>query len=693
MVPVYRTLFLALSALLLLGGQAHAVCNTTKLCEPGDNPCVISAACTINPGTTFDIRPRALVIEKPLTVDDTGVLTTTIRAGSITVEPSGDVIVSGISGPNGSGGGIRLFSDTTIEFRSANNTRSKLRAQGPNAGGSVVLSAVDDIVLDTTIDVSATNAFGIGGDVDINSVAGSVTIQDNGGGSSVRAAGGTSDFASGGLITVFAQEDVLIEGEIDASNGGFGGDIAVESFAGDVTTSSGGVIKVNASTIGDGGSVDIAADEGDVGLGGNVEAKGAGTGGEDGDSGAGGELTVSGNDVSITGSTITLTGAGTDSDGGFFEIDALGNVVMDSTILATGTGSFGSGGDISVLAEGSIHLMKKIDANAGGFGGFIDVTAIGDLTASHQILANGSAVDGGGGDIALQGCDVDVLSTAVLSANGDFGGSNLLVASGQMTIEGSLVAADGNFLRYRDLVPIVTGSVAPPATLFQQMNLPCCGTCPTTTTSTSVPTTSSTSTSSSTTSSSSSTSTAPAPTSSTSTSTSSSSTTMEAETTSTSTSVSTTSSTTSTSVSTTTSTVSTSTSSSTSSTLPLECYEQSLAPFDAVECRLGAIGGELNASTDEELGGRKAKRALTKRIAKADTLIALAQQFLADGKPEKKVLAKLRLAGRQLAAFEKKVRSGLDKGNLPAEAADFWLGLSTDASAQITLLSANVSGQ
>lgn len=112
-----------------------------------------------------------------------------------------------------------------------------------------------------------------------------------------------------------------------------------------------------------------------------------------------------------------------------------------------------------------------------------------------------------------------------------------------------------------------------------------------------------------------------------------------------------------------------------------------------MDCNLGTIGEELNSSTDEELGGRRTKRALTKRIAKADTAMADAEQFLAEGKPEKKVVAKLSLAGRQLRAFEKKVRRGLDQGKLPQEAADFWLGLSQDASAQITLLRSNVSAQ
>jgi len=133
--------------------------------------------------------------------------------------------------------------------------------------------------------------------------------------------------------------------------------------------------------------------------------------------------------------------------------------------------------------------------------------------------------------------------------------------------------------------------------------------------------------------------------------------------------------------------------STTTTTLPLECYEQSLTPFDAVDCRLGTIGEELAVRTDSELGGRKSKRLLTKKIAKADTLIAAAQQFLADGKPEKKVVAKLRLAGIQLRGFEKKIRRGIETGKLPAEEADFWLDLSEGASAQISLLRSNVNAE
>lgn len=127
--------------------------------------------------------------------------------------------------------------------------------------------------------------------------------------------------------------------------------------------------------------------------------------------------------------------------------------------------------------------------------------------------------------------------------------------------------------------------------------------------------------------------------------------------------------------------------------MPLECYEQSLAPFDAVNCRLGTIGEELAVRTDAELGGKKSKNILTARIAKADKLIALAQQFLADGKPEKKVIAKLRTAGKQLTGFEKKIRAGISSGKLPADEADFWLDLSEGASAQISLLRSNVNAQ
>jgi len=687
---------------------AHAVCDATKLCEPHEDPCVVSATCTIPAGATFDVRPRALIVRRPLVVG-TGTALTTILADSILVEPEGDVTANGTSGGGSLGGSFRLEATTTIVTRSQGNTRSRLRADAGLNGGSITLVAGGDVDLASTVSVAASNNLGYGGTIEVFSATGSIRIADTGGGTTIKATGGSSTDASGGVVDLFADQSVWIDGEIDASNGNSLAEINVEATHGTITTTSRGRLKVNASGLGDGGFVELAAG-GAVTLAGIIEAKAAGSGnGENAEGGYGGVVVVSGAGVTLSASTIDLRGASPDGDGGELAVEALGDLTVDALVRVS-VGGYGAGGEVSLYAEGDVDLRKRIDANGGDAGGGIAVAAGGDVTVRDQLLARG---DWEGGAIELQGCAVAVLAGALVSTTASVSprGQNLLTASGQLTVAGTLSAAGSNVLDHRELPPIITGSVVPAPVLRVVPGLPCCGDCPASTTSTSTSTssttstsvTSSTSSSSSTTSSSASSSTSSSTsttststTSTTATSTSSSSTSSSTTTSAPSTSV-TSSSSTSSAPSTAPTSTSTSTSSSvtlppagtTSTTVPAECPAVAPASVAGAACRIELVAGELAARTEGALGGRRQKRKLVARIAGAAKQVAAAERAAGAGKGARKVVVRLRRAARVLASFETRVTKGVGRGAIAAGDGARWLALARAARAELEVARAN----
>src|SRR5262249_24872274 len=124
-----------------------------------------------------------------------------------------------------------------------------------------------------------------------------------------------------------------------------------------------------------------------------------------------------------------------------------------------------------------------------------DAFTTGTLTVSSTIMTDG---DSFGGFISLQGCQVNVMQSAILSARGAGlfpAGANQVLASSTMTISGTLQPHSANLHQFRMPPAPTLGAkpITPPPTIEQNPTLPCCVNCPaTTTTSTTTSTTSST---------------------------------------------------------------------------------------------------------------------------------------------------------------------------------------------------------
>jgi len=279
----------------------------------------------------------------------------------------------------------------------------------------------------------------------------------------------------GGMISIRVAGSATIEktsrsvGRIDVSGTDCAGTIAIDA-GGSVTV--GG--KLNAdqlSRAAGGGTIRITAATDIVSLPSSVISA---TGGD--------QATASGGEIDLTAGRKVTLGDGIDlsgSCGGILNVHA-GDAVTMQRVTDTGTGDGGGGGCVDVTAGTSTQVLDKIDtsggassANAGaGNGGVVCINAqFGNLTVAGDILAEGAAPDGGGGETDLtaqgsiivpplvmlsarsnggQGCggtlslapNLALSSAALLDVSGGGGGGEVDICAGtDVTLSGGLDAS------------------------------------------------------------------------------------------------------------------------------------------------------------------------------------------------------------------------------------------------------------
>ena len=397
---------------------------------------------------------------------------------------------------------------------------AKINASGTDGfGGEVLLSATGNIVLQTSarIDVSAA----AGGSIDLlatnvtmnGQLRANSTIRDDDGGlvtiqttSDIDIAGtginanGGDRFGFGGLVDLLADGDIMVASPIEVKGGdGDGGDIDLDAL-GNVTTTAGAVLNSIATyEFGSGGAVSITAGL-DVDMAGDVFARGSGSLIEGG--GDGGDLDVIADGNAILSGRVELTGAGPDGFGGFLDVFAVGLVHITSSGLVLTGAQEGGGGDL-LLDGGDVLLDAPVDMKAGFIGGFFDASTSGLLTLTANADIDASGTGSGfaqfGGSIDVRACDVLMHAGASLVTLGDGPPPRATVrmrSSNTMTIGGSLLAGVLVELRYRTVPPVFAPGfiVSPAPVLVQDANLACCVACGTTSTSTpttTIPTTTS----------------------------------------------------------------------------------------------------------------------------------------------------------------------------------------------------------
>ncbi len=660
--------------------------------DAGAAPCGLAQLC---PSAAGPCTPDKLTCDSPVLID---------LGGRALVIPAG----KGITVSKGDGEGM-----LNLTGAASVTVQGNIQAQGDNDSGQVIIVAAGPVTLaaGSTIDVSATldggyieleaesgdvqaggllkasaGRDGEGGEVFLTARAGAVSV----GGDGINASA-SGEFSGGGSIGLTASATVSLLGPIDVT-GGDAGELDVDTDGSIVTTAAGEVNASAKAAGGLGGSFTFLAGV-DVQLAGEITATAPGN--QDDGGGLGGDVLIvadAGN-VEID-DQLDLRGSGPDGEGGSLDVTATLDVTITGAVLA-GIPGRGFGGSITSSAGGRTTLASTLDVRADDEGGLVNVATDDTLTVQGTLRADATGAQGTGGRNSLRGCSVQVVHGAIISATGvgtPPDASNLLQASGQMTISGTLTAGNQNLLQYRDTLPVMGSGamITPKEEVAQNTTLPCCGdacTPPSTTTTTAPGATSTTSTST--------------PTSTTGSSTSAPPTTVTSTTsigTPTSTTGSSTSAPPTTTVPPTTSTTvagppldTTTTSSTTSTTSPAppttlaprSCLDEQPVGFDAVDCTLELLSDAVGAQSPDALGGQKLARTLTSRVGQA-------QQLVSRARSKRKPVPTLRRAKKLIRGFATLARRGQKRRKIAAELGTELVGMADRVSASIDVLRTSV---
>lgn len=446
------------------------------------NPCVIASDEKVEQDEILEFGSRSVVLRATL---DGGDNRLTIRAGSFSIDPSGQLQGTGIIA-------IEVANDVTI---GGTRSRGAVRMVDEDGGTLRISSAGGSVTGGGKIVLSANSSEGDGGELTINA-AGEVFLIGT-----IEAIGGFD--GGGGSIEVDAAGNVSLTGSIDLSGGGFdGGSIDISSrgtiFLRNVNLDGGG-------DLGNGGDVDLTAD-GNISFLGPVESRGSAL--SDEECGDGGSI------AAVAGGTLTITNpidvGGREGDCWAGEIDLSAQTidVRDSLDLH-GDGNEGRGGDLTLASAAEMQCSKLIDFSGNDGGGAVQLETAADLTIASSCVLNGSGPGGTvelissgrlvfdgyleiGSEIAstsgtaagldVTACTMLIGEDAVVSSL-DEDSVNTFTVAGESVFAGHVRAGLGNSLIVPvQSAPVVSGSVLPPLTTEFDPNLIPCGGIPATAT-------------------------------------------------------------------------------------------------------------------------------------------------------------------------------------------------------------------
>jgi cysteine-rich repeat protein len=338
---------------------------------------------------------------------------------------------------------VRLLATTATDLCTASANPCVVNTPVAVSAGSIIDVGARELRIDT------------GGALDVGTGAmtlraAKLTVTANG---FLRALGSVS--TTGGAITIEAG-DVSLAGTLDAS-GVPGGTIDLTATGTLTTTGSitaralsradlGGTITFNAATATVSGVVSVV---------GGFDA-------------VGGDLSITtSGDLTVNG-TLDANGG----DGGGIEVQAgsaasAGNLIISETAIiradATTAGGFGGSVDATAMGDGSATGLATVNGLVsakgltgtieigGGSGGCIDVQATGAIRvdrANARLTAEGGAPDGDGGEVDLTSDHGAVVMQGTLTASvpGDEsnGGNAAIDAEGDVTVGGSILITGGD---------------------------------------------------------------------------------------------------------------------------------------------------------------------------------------------------------------------------------------------------------
>ncbi len=488
-------LLLAVALFLPLTGRLEAS-TADDLCTANADPCTVSSARTVTPGSILDFGTRQL------DVTSTGSITVpsgqlTILAGSVRLESHGKLLGGDTQG---NGANIKIVTSGDVRVETGASGDAVIDVSASANPGEIDITAAGAVFVLGQIDSDGTTTQGYGGTINV-SADGNLTASGL-----VSARGGT--LGLGGEIFMQAGGSASVPGNVRA-DGGDGGDIEIDALNGDV--SSGGNLDGSAAgTFGDGGSVTLTGSR-NLTMSGQVllaaqgnTVDGGGTGGDAALEATAGSMTVSGTvdnhgaspdgdagetdmtagvDYAQSGDVLGV-GNGTDGCGGFFDAE-IGRTFSLSGLVDQ-SGGFCGGDSLVDAATATLSATSEFSSDGGDIGGSVGINAQ-NMTVGGKMHAISTASGSTAGIVQLTGCTLNVPSGAVVRTDGPAGGVNLLQASGQLTVGGQIQSrpAGKNRFEYRDpsKPPITLGSavVQPtrdcaPAAGCLNSDLPACAT-------------------------------------------------------------------------------------------------------------------------------------------------------------------------------------------------------------------------
>ncbi|MEM1296398.1 MAG: filamentous hemagglutinin N-terminal domain-containing protein, partial [Verrucomicrobiota bacterium] len=329
-----------------------------------------------------------------------------ITAGSgnqseVEIGEIGSIDVGSEAGP----GGEVAIRATIIDL----NPGGEIRADGATDGGMVALgdSTTGQLNLPFGSSVTADGRGGNGGSI-------AMTAQDLSIGGSVGASG-----ELGGGAVALEGSTVRIEGQLQAiGRQGAGGSISAIASEGLIVGQT-GILNASGETNG-GGILMSATGDATVDIAGQLFANGT--------QGNGGRISITGREDIFVRSTSLLSTSGKVDGGAIVVRSDVGNVDFQGTALSLGES--GAGGSISIAGDDGVLIGAAAILNAGGAdGGTIAVKGGGGTTqVEGALLAGGES--GIGGSVTIEGSEIQIGGLARLEASGELGGGNVMVGGG-----------------------------------------------------------------------------------------------------------------------------------------------------------------------------------------------------------------------------------------------------------------------
>jgi large exoprotein involved in heme utilization and adhesion len=477
------------------GGNAGSVnvTATGQLTIEGGGA-VASSASGLGNGGDVTVRAGTILISgvDPSDTFPSGIFSNSLsdgaggNAGSVNVTATGQLTIEGGGEVNsdtlglGNGGNVTVHAGAILisgfdpgdTFPSGIGAESDSSGSGGNAG-SVNVTATGQLTIDGGGEVSS-STFGLGNSGDVTVHAGAILISgvdpsDTSSSGIFATSNSTGSGGNAGSVNVTATGQLTIEG---------GGEVTSDTFglgnSGDVTVHAGAIL-ISGVDPSDTSSSEIGADSESSGSGGNAGSvnviatgqltiEGGGTiSSSTFDTGDGGQITVSAQDLTISGvspngalsSGIAATSNGGTGNGGGISVQC-DNLKIDSGGEVSASAQYANAGNISIGVASNATLQDNgsISSSAGIAGGSITVEAgnllyllDSSITATAGALRDGSARSNGnfgsGGNITLDP-EFIVLNDSLISANAAAGqGGNILLESSYYLNSGSTITATG----------------------------------------------------------------------------------------------------------------------------------------------------------------------------------------------------------------------------------------------------------